>query len=207
MASVFTSPFSPTCQGIWWRLCALSIIENQGNWVPYDLKLIDAERGLFACSQLLQRPKRKGLVQCVIMTKETWVLYHDPNQKSHRDGLIMVLRRFLSRIFTLRTIRCLLDGTKSVFPLRAIETERKHQRGIVSTKAMQMNGSLLKRCVQYDQKHKQVILQDDKARPHIGKPVKTYLGAIKWEAIPQPPYFADIAPADYHLFHSIAWPG
>ncbi|KAG5320824.1 MOS1T transposase, partial [Pseudoatta argentina] len=38
-----------------------------------------------------------------------------------------------------------------------------------------------------------VILLHDNARPHVGKPVKTYLETLKWEA-----------PSDFHLFRSMA---
>jgi len=34
--------------------------------------------------------------------------------------------------------------------------------------------------------------------------VKTYLETLKWEVLPHPPHFPDIASSDYHLFRSIA---
>ena len=57
---------------------------------------------------------------------------------------------------------------------------------------------------QYEQKHKKVILQHDNARPHVAKPVKTYLETLKWEVLPHPPYSPDIAPFDYYLLRSMA---
>ncbi|GJQ84756.1 hypothetical protein Trydic_g21157 [Trypoxylus dichotomus] len=36
------------------------------------------------------------------------------------------------------------------------------------------------------------------------QPVKTYLETLKWKVLPHPPYSPDIAPCDYHLFHSMA---
>ncbi|KAG5325192.1 MOS1T transposase, partial [Pseudoatta argentina] len=56
----------------------------------------------------------------------------------------------------------------------------------------------------YAQRHDKVILLHDNARPHIAKPVKTYLETLKWEALPHPPYSPDIAPSDFHLFRSMA---
>lgn len=41
-------------------------------------------------------------------------------------------------------------------------------------------------------------------RPHVAKPVKTYLETLRWEVLPHPPYSPDIAPSDYHLFRSMA---
>ncbi|KAG5319580.1 MOS1T transposase, partial [Pseudoatta argentina] len=56
----------------------------------------------------------------------------------------------------------------------------------------------------YAQRHDKVILLHDNARPHIAKPVKTYLETLKWEVLPHPLYSPDIAPFDFHLFRSMA---
>ncbi|KAG5307640.1 MOS1T transposase, partial [Pseudoatta argentina] len=52
--------------------------------------------------------------------------------------------------------------------------------------------------------HDKVILLHDNARPHVAKPVKTYLETLKWEVLPHPLYSLDIAPSDFHLFRSMA---
>ncbi|KAG5312025.1 SETMR methyltransferase, partial [Pseudoatta argentina] len=56
----------------------------------------------------------------------------------------------------------------------------------------------------YAQRHDKVILLHDNARPHVAKPVKTYLETLKWEVLPHPPYSPDIAPSDCRLFRSLA---
>ncbi|KAG5319404.1 MOS1T transposase, partial [Pseudoatta argentina] len=52
--------------------------------------------------------------------------------------------------------------------------------------------------------HDKVILLHDNARPHVAKPIKTYLETLKCEVLPHPPYSPDIAPSDFHLFRSMA---
>ena len=48
-----------------------------------------------------------------------------------------------------------------------------------------------------------MILQHDNGRPHVARPVKTYLETLKWAVLPHPPYFPDIASSDYHSFRSM----
>ena len=49
-----------------------------------------------------------------------------------------------------------------------------------------------------------MIVLHDNARPHVAKPVKTYLETLQLEVLPHPPYSPDIAPFDFHLFRSMA---
>ena len=49
-----------------------------------------------------------------------------------------------------------------------------------------------------------MILQHDNARPHVSRPVKTYLQTLKWEVLPHPPHSPNIEPSDYYLFQSMA---
>jgi len=37
------------------RLREMRMIQKQGNWVPYELKLRNVERRFFTCEQLIQR--------------------------------------------------------------------------------------------------------------------------------------------------------
>ena len=69
---------------------------------------------------------------------------------------------------------------------------------------MRLSRALREKRPQYEQRHEKVILQHDNARPHVAKPVKTYLEMLKWEVLSHPPYSLDIAPSDYYLFRSMA---
>ena len=72
------------------------------------------------------------------------------------------------------------------------------------TQLMRLSRAVREKRPQYEQRHEKVILQHDNARPHVAKPVKTYLETLKWEVLPHPPYSPDIAPSDYYLLRLIA---
>ncbi|KAG5319593.1 MOS1T transposase, partial [Pseudoatta argentina] len=69
---------------------------------------------------------------------------------------------------------------------------------------MRLSRALKEKRPLYAQRHDKVILLHDNARPHVAKPVKTYLETLKWEVLPHPPYSPDIAPSNFHLFRSMA---
>ena len=72
------------------------------------------------------------------------------------------------------------------------------------TQLMRLSRALKEKRPQYQEKHDKVILQHDNARPHVARPVKTYLETLKWKVLPHPPYSPDVDPSDYHLFRSMA---
>ena len=97
-----------------------------------------------------------------------------------------------------------LVGPGRCYLLWAVETERNHHYGTVSNAIDAFEPSTAQKRPQYEQRHEKVILQHESARPHVTKPVKTYLKTLKWEFLPHSPYSSDIAPSDYHLFRLMA---
>ena len=72
------------------------------------------------------------------------------------------------------------------------------------TQLMRLSRALRKKRPQYEQRHEKVILQHDNARPHVAKPVKSFLETLKWQDLLHSSYSPDIAPSDYYLFRSMA---
>ncbi|KAG5314925.1 MOS1T transposase, partial [Pseudoatta argentina] len=57
---------------------------------------------------------------------------------------------------------------------------------------MRLSRALKEKRPLYAQRHDNVILLHDNARPHVAKPVKPYLETLKWEVLPYPLYSPDI---------------
>jgi len=68
---------------------------------------------------------------------------------------------------------------------------------------MQLSRALKQKRSDYAKRRDKVIFQRDNARPHVAKPIKETLEALKWDVLLYPLYFPDIAPSDYHLFRSM----
>ncbi|XP_076052673.1 histone-lysine N-methyltransferase SETMAR-like [Oratosquilla oratoria] len=50
---------------------------------------------------------------------------------------------------------------------------------------------------------KGVLFLHDNARPHLARVVRDTIQQLGWETLCYPPYSPDLAPSDYHLFHSL----
>ena len=50
---------------------------------------------------------------------------------------------------------------------------------------------------------KGVIFHQDNARPHTSLVTRKKLLDLGWEVMAHPPYTLDLAPSDYHVFHSL----
>lgn len=199
------SALGVTRQAISKRLHALGMIQKQGTWVPYDLKPRNVERRFFACEQLLQRQKRKGFLHRIVTGDEKWIHYSNPKRKKSwgQPGHASTSSA-RPNIHAAKVMLCIWwdqDGVIYYELLKPNETiTGEHYR----TQLMRLSRALREKRPQYEQRHEKVILQHDNARPHVAKPVKTYLETLKWEVLPHPPYSPDIAPSDYYLFRSMA---
>ncbi|KAG5317273.1 MOS1T transposase, partial [Pseudoatta argentina] len=93
---------------------------------------------------------------------------------------------------------------------RDVLLQRQKRKGFLPTgdryrlQLMRLSRALKEKRPLYAQRHDKMILLHDNARPHVAKPVKTYLETLKWEVLPHPPYSPGIAPSDFHLFRSMA---
>ncbi|KAG5314913.1 MOS1T transposase, partial [Pseudoatta argentina] len=194
------------------------MIQKQGHWVPYELKPRDVERRFGTCELLLQRQKRKGfltgdryrlqLMRLSRALKEKRPLYAQRHDK-------VILLHDNARPHVAKPVKAYLETLKwEVLPhppyspdiapsdfhlfLSTITGDRYRLQ------LMRLSRALKEKRPLYAQRHDKVILLHDNARPHVAKPVKTYLETLKWEVLPHPPYSPDIAPSDFHLFRSMA---
>lgn len=186
------------------RLTAMGMIRKVGHWVPYELKPRDIERRFFTSEQLLQRHKRKGFLHRIVTGDEKWVHYDNPKRRAtygypgHASTSTAV-----QNIHGLKVMLCIWWDQLGVVYYELLQPSETITGEVYRRQLMRLSRALREKRPQYADRHDKVILQHDNARPHVAKPVKTYLETLKWEVLPHPPYSPDLAPSDYYLFRSM----
>lgn len=187
------------------RLKVLGMIQKQGHWVPYELKPRDVERRFLTCKLLLQRQKRKGFLHRIVTGDEKWIHYDNPKRKKSwgKPGHASTPSA-KPNIHGSKLLLCIWWDQQGVIYYELLKPNETITGDRYQLQLMRLSQALKEKRPLYEQKHDKVILLHDNARPHVAKPVKTYLETLQWEVLPHPPYSPDIALSDFHLFRSMA---
>lgn len=187
------------------RLKVLGMIQKQGHWVPYELKPRDVERRFLTCKLLLQRQKRKGFLHRIVTGDEKWIHYDNPKRKKSwgKPGHASTPSA-KPNIHGSKLLLCIWWDQQGVIYYELLKPNETITGDRYQLQLMRLSQALKEKRPLYEQRHDKVILLHDNARPHVAKPVKTYLETLQWEVLPHPPYSPDIASSDFHLFRSMA---
>lgn len=103
------------------------MIQNQGNWVSYELKLRDIKRQLIIHLRAVDsKVTKKCFLHRVVTGDEKWILYDNSKKKEYYARSIVAMNLNISRIFMVRTSCCASGGTKKSCVLRAITIWQYH---------------------------------------------------------------------------------
>ena len=119
-----------------------------------------------------------------------------PSTENHGECPGTPPRRRPGRIFTVPRLCSAFGGTSSVVYYELLKPSETIIGDRYRMQLMRLSRTLKEKRPQHQERHDKVILQHDNARPHVARPVKTYLEMLKWEVLPHPPYSPDAAPSD-----------
>jgi len=163
-----------TQQTISFRLKSLGMIQKQGNWVPYELKLRNIELRFFTCEMLLARHKRKGFLHRIVTDDEKWIHYYNPKKrKSWRPPGYASTSIAKSNIHEKKLMLCIWWDQLSVVYYELLKPNETITGALYRTQLMRL--STQGKTCHYCSRHDKIILLHDNARPYVAAPVKTYL--------------------------------
>ena len=132
---------------------------------------------------------------------EKWVYYNNPRRRKSWGVPGHVSTSVVRpNIHGAMVILCICSEQLGVVYYELLKPSETITGNRYQTQLMRLSGALKEKRPQCQKRHDKIILQHDNAGLHVARPVKTYLETLKWEVLPHPPYFPDVAPSDYHLF-------
>ena len=169
-----------------------------GVWIPHELSPHQLQYRVNACMDLMTSHRNYQWLRNLIAGVEKWVLYVN---YTHR-------RQWLSPGQTgAATPKADLHSKKVMLSVHL------SANGIIHWEILP-NGCTITAdlyCQQLDWvaeklkgKQDRIYYLHNNARPHVAKSISEKLVKFRWIIIPHPAYSSDLAPTDYHLFHSLS---
>ena len=102
-----------------------------------------------------------------------------------------------------KTMICVWWDWEGLIHWEMLENNKKIEQNLYIAQLHRVNEAIQQK---RPDKQSQVVLLHDNARPHVAKTVKAalQLQELDWEVLQHPPYSPDLAPTDYHLFHTLS---
>ena len=148
--------------------------------------------------------KRNRFVNRIVTGDEKWIHYDNPKRRAtcgypgHASSSATA-----TNIHGQRIMLCIWRDQLGVVYYELLHPNKTITGKVYRRQLMRLSRALKVKRPETVTRHDKVILQHDKARPHVARPVKTYLETLKWKIPPHLPYIPDLVPSDYHLFRSM----
>ena len=169
-----------------------------GVWIPHELSPHQLQLRVDACMDLMTSHRNYQWLRNLITGDEKWVLYINYTHRRQWLGAGQ------TGVATPKT---------DPYPKKVMLSVWWGVNGIIHWEILP-NGCTITAdlyCQQLDRvaeklkrKQDRIYYLHDNARPHIAKSTRTKLLNLGWITVPHPPYSPDLAPTDYHLFHSLS---
>ena len=171
-----------------------------GRWVPHDLTPGQKATRAETCVSLLSRLRKKPFLDRVLTCDEKWVLYEAPRRRYHwLASHEPVPKQPKPALHQKKVLLCVWWTARGIVHRELLPAGQTinatvycQQLSRVHEKLKTLEPALLNR--------KGVLLLHD---PHVARMTRDTILRLGWETLLHPPYSPDIAPSDYHLFHSL----
>ena len=167
-----------------------------GVLVPHDLSALQKKNRVDICSLNLESHRNFEWLTNILTCDEKWVLYKNQSRKRQWLGKGEV---GIPEHRELRPKKIMISVWWGVRGIVHWETIPKSSTINGQTYCEQLERVALKLKGNQDR----VYFLHDNAKPHTAFVTKETITNLGWQLVPHPAYSPDIAPSDYHLFHSM----
>lgn len=186
------------------RLRGMGMVQKFGKWLPHALTERQMECRKVTCEMLLQRHQRKGFLHRLVTADEKWISYENPKRQKAwvRPGEAGPSQP-KRNIHANKVMLSIWWDMKGVVYYELLQPSETVTGEVYRRQLIRLKRAVQENRPEWEHRHSKLILQQDNAKPHTSRVVKTYLDGQNWEVLAHPPYSPDIAPSDYYLFRSM----
>ena len=181
----------------------LGLVKKLDIWVPHELKEIHLTQRISTCDLLFKRNQDESFLKRIVTGDEKWVVYNNTERKrswsKHGEPSQPTSKPELHQKKVMLSIWW---DYKGVVYYELLPRGRTINSEVYCQQLTKLNESLQRSRPELVNR-KGVIFHHDNARPHTSLMTRQKLLDLGWELMPHPPYSPDLAPSDYHLFHSM----
>lgn len=182
------------------RLHTLGYRRVLARWIPHRLTAANRAARVSICQSLLLRPQRKDFLASLVTGDESWILYQNdartacwlpreeeppaqPKPETHGRKVLL----------------CCWWDAQGMLYWELLSGDETVTAAVYTRQLRQLAAAVREK----RRRRAEVHLLHDNARPHVASATRQQLEKLGWATVPHPAYSPDLAPSDYHLFHSL----
>ena len=184
------------------HLHQLGYVNRFDVWVPHKLSEKNLLDRISACDSLLKRNENVLFLKQIVTGNEKWILYNNVERKRSWGKRNEPPPTTPKAGLHPKKVMCIWWAWKGVLYYEPLLENQTVNSNKYCSQLDQLKAAL-------DEKHpelvnrKHTIFHQDNARPHVSLMTRWKLLQLGWEVLIHPLYSPDIAPSDFHLFHSL----
>lgn len=181
------------------RLLALGYRRVLSRWIPHQLSASNRAARVSICQSLLLRLEQENFLANLVTGDESWVLYKNVTRTAHwlpygEEPPVQPRPETHGR----KVLLCCWWDAQGMLYWELLEEGQTVTAQVYIRQLLQLAAVIQEK----RPGRMEVCLLHDNARPHIASATHRQLVDLGWNTIPHPPYSPDLAPSDFHLFHS-----
>ncbi|KAM5283286.1 methionine-R-sulfoxide reductase B2, mitochondrial isoform 1-T1 [Hipposideros larvatus] len=185
------------------HLKKLGYVSKLDIWVLHELKEVHLTERINICNMLMKHEENDLFVKQLITGDEKWIVYNNVVHKrswSRCDDLPETTSK--ADIHQRKVMLSVWWDFRGVVFFELLPRNQTINSNVYCQQLDSLNESIIQKCSELVN-CKGVMFHRDNARPHTNLITHQKLLMLGWDVLPHPPYSPDLAPSNFHLFHSL----